>query len=90
MVFHETVHYFYYHNIYVHETVKYFYDHKVLLLLFDCLLTALLWPADLVHNALRAVFRINMLTTKKQKTKFSSANFQKMLSPSYFILRIQT
>ena len=31
----------------------------------------------------------NSLTTKKQTTKFSSANFQKMLSPSYVILRIQ-
>ena len=43
-----------------------------------------------------AVFRtsifsdpINYLTTKKQMTKFSSANFQKMLSSSYVILRIQ-
>ena len=33
--------------------------------------------------------RFNSLTTKKQTTKFSSANFQKMLSPSYIILRIQ-
>ena len=32
----------------------------------------------------------NSLTTKKQTTKFSSANFQKMLSPSYIILRIQS
>ena len=32
---------------------------------------------------------INSLTTEKQTTKFSSANFQKMLSPSYIILRIQ-
>ena len=31
----------------------------------------------------------NSLTIKKQTTKFSSANFQKMLSPSYTILRIQ-
>ena len=32
----------------------------------------------------RPVFPIiNSLTTKKQATKFSSANFQKMLSPSY-------
>ena len=28
-------------------------------------------------------------TTRKQTTKFSSANFQKMLSPRYIILRIQ-
>ena len=32
---------------------------------------------------------VNPLTTKKQTTKFSSANFQKMLSPNYIILRIQ-
>ena len=32
---------------------------------------------------------LNSLTTKKQMTKFSSANFQKILSPSYIILRIQ-
>ena len=32
---------------------------------------------------------INFLTTKQRKTKFSPANFQKMLSPSYVILRIQ-
>ena len=31
---------------------------------------------------------VKSLTTKKQ-TKFSSAYFQKMLSPSYIILRIQ-
>ena len=32
---------------------------------------------------------LNSLTTKKQKTKFSSANLQKMLSPNYIVLRIQ-
>ena len=32
---------------------------------------------------------INSLTTKKAEDKFSSANFQKKLSPSYIILRIQ-
>ena len=31
----------------------------------------------------------NYFTTKKQTTKFSSANFQKMLSSSYIILRFQ-
>ena len=31
----------------------------------------------------------NSLTIKKQTTKFLSANFQKMPSPSYMILRIQ-
>ena len=29
------------------------------------------------------------LTTKKQTTKFSSAHFQKLLSPGYITLRIQ-
>ena len=32
---------------------------------------------------------IDSLTTKEYMTKFSSANFQKMLSPSYIILKIQ-
>ena len=32
---------------------------------------------------------LNSLTTKKQTTKFSSANFQKMLNPSHIIFRIQ-
>ena len=31
---------------------------------------------------------LKSLITEKQTTKFSSANFQKMLSPSYIILRI--
>ena len=31
----------------------------------------------------------NSLTTRKQLTKFSSANFQKMLCPRYTILKIQ-
>ena len=31
----------------------------------------------------------NSLTTEKQTTKFLSENFQKMLSPSYIILKIQ-
>ena len=38
---------------------------------------------------LSAVKEHNSLTTEKQTTKFSSANFQKMLRPSYIILRIQ-
>ena len=29
------------------------------------------------------VLKLNPLTTEKQKIKFSSAKFQKMLSPSY-------
>ena len=33
--------------------------------------------------------KFNAFTTKKQTTKFSSANFQKMWSPSYITLRIQ-
>ena len=32
---------------------------------------------------------VNSLTTEKQTTKFSSADFQKFLNPSYIILRIQ-
>ena len=32
---------------------------------------------------------VNSLTIKNQTTKFSSANFQKTLSPSYIIVRIQ-
>ena len=32
---------------------------------------------------------VKSLTTKKQTTKFSSANFKKMLNPNYNILRIQ-
>ena len=35
------------------------------------------------------VLLVNSLTTKKQTTKFSSANFRKMLSLRYIILRIQ-
>ena len=31
----------------------------------------------------------NSLTTEKQTTNFSSAKFQKILNPSYIILRIQ-
>ena len=34
--------------------------------------------------------RVNSLTTEKQTTKVSSANFQKKLNPSYIILRIET
>ena len=33
--------------------------------------------------------KLNSLTTQKQTTKFLSANFQKNLSPSYIISRIQ-
>ena len=32
----------------------------------------------------------NSLTTRKQMKKFLSANFQKMLSPSYIVLSIQS
>ena len=32
---------------------------------------------------------VQSLSTKMQTTKFSSANFQEMLSPSYIISRIQ-
>ena len=37
----------------------------------------------------RSIDLLNFLITKKQMTKFSSANFQKMLSPSYIILKNQ-
>ena len=36
-----------------------------------------------------STFNINSLTTKRQTTKFSSANLQKVLTPTYIILRIQ-
>ena len=42
-----------------------------------------------VHIILAAHAPLKSLTTKQQTTKFSSANFQKMLNPSYIILRIQ-
>ena len=35
-------------------------------------------------------FSFNSLATKKEMTKFSSANFQKMLSPSYIIENSKT
>ena len=41
------------------------------------------------HAMIRILKGFNSLTTEKQTTKFSSANFQKILSPSYIILRIQ-
>ena len=37
----------------------------------------------------KVIQNVNSLTTEKQTTKFSSAIFQKMLSPSCIILRIQ-
>ena len=41
-------------------------------------------------NVVLAGMMFNSLTTEKQTTKkFLSANFKKMLSPSYIILRIQ-
>ena len=46
----------------------------------------------LVANSAISVFRasgLNSLTTEKQTTKFLSANFQKMLSASYIILKFQ-
>ena len=35
------------------------------------------------------ILNSNSLTNEKQTIKFSSANFQKMSSPSYVLLRIQ-
>ena len=46
-------------------------------------------PSLELHTAWSLTHKVNSLTTEKQTTKFSSANFQKMLSPSYIILRIQ-
>ena len=37
----------------------------------------------------QSVLLVISLTTKRQTTNFSFANFQKLLSPSYIILRIQ-
>ena len=42
-----------------------------------------------INTRIKENHTMKSLTTKKQTTKFSSANFQKMLSPSYIILRIQ-
>ena len=42
-----------------------------------------------VYNMHSKTEMLNSVTTEKQTTKFSSANFQKMLSPSYIIWRIQ-
>ena len=42
-----------------------------------------------LRNNIVVLIHLNCLTTKKQATKFSSANFHKMLSSSYIILRIQ-
>ena len=56
---------------------------------------------SLINNLLKALYLfvslisdyfhkdLNSLTTKEQTTKFTSANFQKMLSPCYIILRAQ-
>ena len=43
----------------------------------------------LIEATLKHPLDFNSLTTEKQMTKFSSATFQKMLSSSYSILRIQ-
>ena len=42
----------------------------------------------MIHSKLKEP-TFNSLTTEKQTTKFSSANFQRMLGPSCIILRIQ-
>ena len=44
---------------------------------------------ELLYHRKVKLGQLNSLTTEKQTLKFSSANFQKMLSPSYIILRIQ-
>ena len=45
------------------------------------------WKWKMVHGHL-IIWQLTPLTTKKQPTNFSSASFQKMLNPSYTILRI--
>ena len=46
-------------------------------------------PLPLLKIAKKKWNNVNSLTVEKQTTKFSSANFKKILSPSYIILRIQ-
>ena len=43
----------------------------------------------LVYCCRYNILMLNSLTTIRQTTNFSSANFQKMLNPSFIILRIQ-
>ena len=52
-----------------------------------CLLQFMFGALRVKATSLNRLF--NSLTTKKQTTKFLSANFQKMFSPSYIILRTQ-
>ena len=44
---------------------------------------------DAVHHVTLRLKHLNSFTTKKQTTKLPSTNFQKMLSPSYIMLKIQ-
>ena len=54
-----------------------------------CHLTILLKGGLNLEPTCTTANTFNSLTTEKQTTKFSSANFQKILNPSYTILRIQ-
>ena len=58
----------------------------VFVLYFSCLIKCIYF-----HQKKKCSILIyfNSFTTEKQTTKFLSANFQKMLSPSYIILRIK-
>ena len=58
--------------------------------LLQFLFGALRVNMDYTGEKVNCSVRINSITTEKQTTTFSSANFNKMLSPSYIILRIQT
>ena len=52
--------------------------------------TLVIYPKNILYrDSFDITNSFNSLTTEKQTTTFSSANFQKMLSPSYIILRIQ-
>ena len=60
------------------------------LVIFLTIFFTVLWNSGAVSGWVYSVIsHFNSLTTKKQLTKFSSAKFQKKLSPSYIILKIQ-
>ena len=46
-------------------------------------------PPHLDLRCMQIQLSLTLLTTKTQTTKFTSANFQKLLGPSYIILKIQ-
>ena len=57
--------------------------------LMTLLMRTLLNMPQTTSNLHSHIIIFNSLTTEKQTTKFLSANFQKILNPSYIILRIQ-